>query len=170
MSAQEQIIVKTYKGNQLEATKAFQADSAKMANQDYYPTSQTWAPGSYGCGAFLMALLLCFVFIGILVFIYMLIVKPPGTLTVTYELRLPSESSKNLISDEEKICPSCAERIKLKALKCRFCGKQFDKDEVESQVAKLGNNMSTRVLCDDGNCIGMLGPDGKCTSCGKPIT
>ncbi len=25
-----------------------------------------------------------------------------------------------------------------------------------------------RVLCSDGNCIGVIGPDGRCTTCGKP--
>ena len=25
-----------------------------------------------------------------------------------------------------------------------------------------------RVLCSDGNCIGVIGPDGKCKECGKP--
>lgn len=34
--------------------------------------------------AFTVALLLCLLLIGILVFIYMLVVKPDGTLTVTY--------------------------------------------------------------------------------------
>jgi len=82
-----QVIVKTYKGSQGKATAAFRKDSVKLAAQGYFPTSQTWAPGSYGCGSFLLALLLCVVLIGIIIFIYMLIVKPPGTLTVTYELR-----------------------------------------------------------------------------------
>jgi len=26
-----------------------------------------------------------------------------------------------------------------------------------------------RVLCSDGNCIGVIGPDGKCKECGKPL-
>lgn len=117
-----------------------------------------------------MALLLCVIVIGILVFIYMLIVKPAGTLTVTYELRLTSERTEKQITDAEKTCPSCAEKIKLKAIKCRFCGQEFDPTEVEKEDAKLSNNMNTRVACDDGNCIGVLGPDGKCTRCGQPIT
>ena len=25
-----------------------------------------------------------------------------------------------------------------------------------------------RLLCSDGNCIGVIGPDGKCKECGKP--
>jgi hypothetical protein len=123
LSSQQQVIIKTYKGTQAQATAAFQADSAKMAAQGYYPTSQTWAPGSYGCGAFLLALLLCFVLIGIVVFIYMLIVKPDGTLTVTYELR--SVISARATSVEEKTCPKCAEQVKAAALVCRFCGHNF---------------------------------------------
>ena len=26
-----------------------------------------------------------------------------------------------------------------------------------------------RVLCSDGNCIGVIGSDGKCKECGKPL-
>ena len=26
-----------------------------------------------------------------------------------------------------------------------------------------------RVLCSDGNCIGVIGPDGRCKECGKPF-
>lgn len=25
-----------------------------------------------------------------------------------------------------------------------------------------------RILCPDGNCIGVIGPDGKCKECGRP--
>jgi hypothetical protein len=79
-------VVRIYKGNQSGATSKYQKDAAKMAGHGYFPTSQVWAPGTYGCGSFLFAAILCFVIIGIIVFIYMLIVKPEGTLTVTYQL------------------------------------------------------------------------------------
>jgi hypothetical protein len=85
--AEHRVIVRTYKGSQSGAAQAFQRDAERLAAQGYYPISQSWAPGSWGCGAFIVALLLALVLIGILIFIYMLLVKPAGTLTVTYELR-----------------------------------------------------------------------------------
>jgi hypothetical protein len=34
---------------------------------------------------------------------------------------------------------------------------------------KDGNSdWDQRVLCSDGNCIGVIGPDGRCKECGKP--
>lgn len=126
MNSKQQVIVKTYKGSQANATAQYQADTAKMAAQGYYPTSQTWAPGSYGCGSFILALLLCVILIGILVFIYMLLVKPDGVLTVTYELRKPSDNSGLPSSGSEKTCPRCAETVKAAAQVCRFCSHEFE--------------------------------------------
>jgi hypothetical protein len=57
-----------------------------MATRGYRPTSQSWASGSYSGGAALIAVLLLLIGIGIFVVAYMLIVRPPGTLTVVYEL------------------------------------------------------------------------------------
>jgi hypothetical protein len=85
----KQIIVRTYKGSQAGAAQAFQKDAQRLAAQGYYPVSQNWAQGSWGCGAFIVAALLCVILIGLIVFIYLLIVKPAGTLTVTYEYRGP---------------------------------------------------------------------------------
>ena len=84
---QSATIVRVYKGRQqADAVKAMQKDAANLGKQGYYPVSQSWAQGQWGCGAFLVALALCFLVIGILVFIYMLLVKPEGTMTVTYAL------------------------------------------------------------------------------------
>lgn len=95
-----------------------------MAAQNYYPISQTWAPGAYGCLHFLLALFLSFIIIGIFIFIYMLIVKPDGTLTVTYELRTVLVNQEKDLFDE-KTCPKCAEQVKAVASICRYCGHSF---------------------------------------------
>src|SRR5271167_1962793 len=102
-----QTIVRTYRGSQSVAMADYQADAARLASQGYFPISQSWAPGSYGCGAFLFALLLCIVLIGILVFIYMLIVKPAGTLSVTYEWRGVAPVAVAYLPNAEKTCPKC---------------------------------------------------------------
>jgi uncharacterized protein UPF0547 len=116
LADQHGIIIKRYTGNQAVAMGRFQADASTMAARGYFPTSQIWAPGQWGAGAFIIALLLCLVLIGLIALIYMLIVKPDGTLTVTYERRTVAE---------EKSCPQCAERVKTAALVCRFCGHKF---------------------------------------------
>jgi hypothetical protein len=39
-------------------------------------------------------------------------------------------------------------------------------EPVEDQAAEWAD----RRLCSDGNCIGVIGPDGRCKECGKPFT
>ena len=87
-------IVRMYKGKQADANAAFQQDAAALAGQGYVPTSQSWAPGQWGRGAFMLAVFLFLFLIGILVFIYMLLFKPDGTLTVTYTRQQLASSSQ----------------------------------------------------------------------------
>jgi hypothetical protein len=119
-----QIVIKTYGGTQSEAALRFQSDAVSMAERGYFPTSQSWTPGQWSAGAYFAAVLLIFLFgLGILILGYMLIVKPAGSLTVTYQLKPPVD---------EKTCPMCAERIKSAALVCHFCGHKFSSEEVGS--------------------------------------
>jgi hypothetical protein len=38
-----------------------------------------------------------------------------------------------------------------------------------SEEAGSDDDWDKRVLCRDGACIGVIGPDGKCKECGKPL-
>jgi hypothetical protein len=79
---------RTYRGSLAVATQRFQADAVPMAAAGWYPISQTYAPGSWGCGAFLLALLLILAIgLGLLILACMVIVKPDGALVVVYEYR-----------------------------------------------------------------------------------
>ncbi len=83
----QEIIVKSYRGDTAKANQLFMNDSVHMGAQGYTPIAQTYAEGTYSCLEFGLALLACFILIGFVIFVYMLIVKPPGTLTVTYKLK-----------------------------------------------------------------------------------
>ena len=115
------VVIRRYTGTESSSHAAFQKNALAMAAHNYFPTSQSWAPGRWGVGHFIVALLLCLILIGILAFIYMLVVKPSGTLTVTYERRAASAKVKT--------CPRCAEQIKAAALVCHFCGQEFAVEE-----------------------------------------
>ena len=82
--------------------------------------------------------------------------------------------------------------------KCKECGKTYDgvlqaapsagnvpTEKTLNPIANLPQNQEIRkdngsedsiadeewekrVLCSDGACIGVIGPDGKCKECGKP--
>jgi hypothetical protein len=116
-------LIRTYSGDQIAASRQFQKEAEVLSAKGYVPVSQSYQPGSWGCGAFLAALVFALVFIGIIVLIYMLIVKPAGTLTVTYELRGTQPDV-----GEIKVCPACAEEVKEAAKICRFCRYEFDSD------------------------------------------
>jgi len=42
----------------------------------------------------------------------------------------------------------------------------WDDDEAESQE---DTDWENRTLCVDESCIGVIGPDGRCKECGKPL-
>jgi hypothetical protein len=40
--------------------------------------------------------------------------------------------------------------------------------EAEKDVSPPDSDWENRKLCSDENCIGVIGPDGRCKECGKP--
>lgn len=75
--------------------------------------------------------------------------------------------------------------------KCRECGKAYEgvlpevlakkndtqvPDENHAAIVKPpdaenpDDDWDKRVLCSDGACIGVIGPDGKCKECGKLLS
>lgn len=80
-------LFRRYNGNLSVASSSFERDAARLSSSGFYVATQCWVPGSYGVGSFLIALLLCVVFIGFPIILYMLVVKPDGQFTVIYMRR-----------------------------------------------------------------------------------
>jgi|APLak6261664116_1056043.scaffolds.fasta_scaffold27096_2 uncharacterized membrane protein len=104
LQRREPIVVKTYRGTESEAISKFKKDAVLMSSMGYTPTNQVWVAGKYSGMSFFIALLLCFVLLGFLIFIYMLIVKPDGSLTVTYQRQVKNKSKEtnSSVADEIK--------------------------------------------------------------------
>jgi hypothetical protein len=81
-------IVRVYSGaQQSDAVRVFDQDASELALFGYRPTGQSWEAGRWGWRAFVVALLLAVILVGLLMFLYMLVARPDGTLTVTYARR-----------------------------------------------------------------------------------
>ena len=44
-----------------------------------------------------------------------------------------------------------------------------DTDDVDLDDDAVDDHWADRILCRDENCIGVIGPDGCCKECGKPL-
>lgn len=70
--------------------------------------------------------------------------------------------------------------------KCKECGKVYEGELPASHgtaiskpiaeetqktdaTASEDDDWEKRILCSDESCIGVIGPDGKCKECGKPL-
>jgi hypothetical protein len=112
-SKKEPVLTRKYVGDQLHAIEYSEVDAAFLAKEGYYPRFQTWTEGPSRWGLFTLALLSSIVFIGLLIFIYMLLTRPPGSLNTTYEYR---EGGRM------EACANCAGEKSFTTNTCIHCG------------------------------------------------
>ncbi|RJX29097.1 MAG: hypothetical protein C4525_15125 [Desulfarculus sp.] len=77
-----------------------------------------------------------------------------------HELPAPEGEPPKLLT-----CASCGQTSPQKAKFCAECGEQL-----EDLPVMEGLEPGKRTACSDGNCIGIISPEGKCIECGKPYT
>lgn len=62
-------------------------------------------------------------------------------------------------------CPKCLARIAEDSAYCSSCGAKVPES---ARLENAEDPFEDRILCSDGTCIGVIGPDGRCKECGKP--
>ena len=67
-------------------------------------------------------------------------------------------------------CASCGHQAHAEDQYCSQCGGDLAPEAAEEVAEGEAPAPGKRVACSDGSCIGIIGPDGKCTECGKPYT
>ncbi len=81
-------LVRTYRGHQQsDAVASYVQDAESLAQRGYEPAGQSWGGGQWDGGLFLVALILSLFGIGLILLAYMAIMRPDGTLCVTYRRR-----------------------------------------------------------------------------------
>jgi hypothetical protein len=78
---------------------------------------------------------------------------------------------------EEQTCPHCHAGLMDTGPYCGYCGRRLEAEPADATDSEAeADNADTvdpdwdsRVLCSDGNCIGVIGADGRCKVCGKPL-
>jgi hypothetical protein len=91
------VLTRTYRGkpNEVEVLRA--ADAEALAGRRYFPSTQSYLEGQWGRGAWFGAVILLFVLgLGLPVLLYMVAVKPAGSLIVNYERRLESRNEPDV--------------------------------------------------------------------------
>jgi len=67
-----------------------------------------------------------------------------------------------------EFCPVCKGESPAASKYCCWCGQAL------AGIAAGGDedsfDFAKRLLCSDGSCIGVIGPDGRCKECGKPYS
>ncbi len=69
---------------------------------------------------------------------------------------------------EMQTCPSCHSEILPESVFCHLCGSKIRPTDPPAQSEDDAIDFSKRILCSDGNCIGVINEKGFCKVCGKP--
>lgn len=67
--------------------------------------------------------------------------------------------------DDEKKCPTCAEKIKLEALKCKHCGEVFNQEDIHIEREKRKTARKEKVRLGAYKLIEGLNGDAFCANC-----
>ena len=77
----------------------------------------------------------------------------------------------------EETCPACQRSLPPGSRYCYLCGEALAgesevHEDLEPPKRDDGDaiDFESRLLCSDGTCIGVIGPDGRCKECGKAYT
>ena len=98
------LVVRNYGAKNVDhAAQLFAEDSRVFTLQGYAPVGQAWAQGQWDGGQYAVGCLLSFVGIGLVLLLYMLIVKPGGVLTVTYEMQRPEQWDGTAIAPASRV-------------------------------------------------------------------
>ena len=85
-------VTSSYRARSEAAARAFAAaEAARMEAEGYEVVGATWTPGAWPVGAWVGGAILSLWLIGIPILIYLVVVKPMGTLTVSRRLRGPED-------------------------------------------------------------------------------
>ena len=69
-------------------------------------------------------------------------------------------------------CPACGSVVLDESIYCHHCGDKLPPEISGPSISeeKEESDFSHRILCSDGNCIGVVNEQGICKVCGKPYT
>ena len=69
-----------------------------------------------------------------------------------------------------RLCPQCGEKIPDFGKYCCHCAAALANDDLGEAFDTDSDDFSSRVLCSDGTCIGVINEQGICNECGKPYS
>jgi hypothetical protein len=82
-----QVLARVYPGYHESAVELFQTDAAMLLDGGYVPVGQSYAEGRWATRFVALVLIASLFVIGLPFLAYMIVVRPPGSLGVTYVLR-----------------------------------------------------------------------------------